>query len=552
MAYRIGIDFGTCFSFIAYCAESEGASGIHILINPIDRMPYEIPSVYFHGEKEKMRDLCGFDAVDHADSIRGGADEEKYVVRHIKQQLFGRNKNWSPTSLADAPAHSTDFELKGGNKSPKEIVTSFFKYFATLARESLHAEDHNSADDEIEAVIAIPVIFTEEERSIIIEAAQNAGITVIGLIEEPVAIAIDYIEHLNKKDELEPVLVYDLGGGTVDVACIKYHPDTSHEIEVHGGAKVQVPAAQSYEVIVSNGRRIGGVKWDEILSEYIQTHYEKEYKAPPMEDAARPFHRRVTETKHLLSKKDEIEMSFTSYVDATNPLGAANPVPQNREITITRKTFEEKTATLLKETLDCVRQVSARCGLKKGSRIRVVLSGGSSRMPQVREGVLKILEEELGVTVVNRKSMLYRHEKAVALGATRYAKSLNITHTSGMYGISLRDKNGRVVHENFLIDRAQVPPVNVGWGIMLVQEDPDKNPWEDVAEVAVIESYEKVPYYLTQTDKVMSIKIPQPGAPVQGSLSMEKGGVLKLTVNGIETRFFSINTFPNRRKLGGF
>ncbi|MCL2841001.1 MAG: Hsp70 family protein [Defluviitaleaceae bacterium] len=536
MSYRIGIDFGTCFSFIAYCAESEGGSGVHILINPVDRMPYEIPSVYFHGEKEKMRDLCGFEAVDHADSLRGGADEAQYVVRHIKQQLFGQNENWG-ISAGEEQKESTNFELKGGNKSPKEIVTSFFKYFAAITRESLQAEDHNeveNSDTPIEAVIAIPVDFSEKERSIIIEAATEAGIIVMGLIEEPVAIAIDYIEHLNKKDELEPVLVYDLGGGTVDVACVKYHPDTTHEVELHSGAKVKIPSVQNYEVIVSTGKRIGGVKWDEALSNYIQARCAEAYKTPPINDPARPFHRRVTETKHRLSQKEEINMPFT-YIEDNNP------IPQNRDVLITRKNFEENTASLLKETMDCVRQISARCGLRRGSKIRVVLSGGSSRMPQVREGILQILENELGVTVVNRKSMLYRHEKAVALGTTRYAKSLVTTQTPSMYGIALRDKYGRMYHEQFLIDRAQALPISpVSWTISNIPEN--------AVEIVAIEKYEKVAHYLTQTDSIMGIKLNDTSAPVKGTLSMQKGGVLKLTVGEV-SQSFSINTFPNPRGL---
>ncbi|MCL2217856.1 MAG: Hsp70 family protein [Defluviitaleaceae bacterium] len=550
MSYKVGIDFGTCFSFIAYCTENDGKPGIHILINPVDRMPYEIPSVYFHGEKEKMRDLCGFEAIDHADSLRGSEDEAAYVVRHVKQQLSGPNDAWG-SAPADTSA-AQNFELKGGTKSPKEIVASFFRYFAALARESLHAEDHNELErqpngESIEAVIAVPVIFGEEERSVIIEAAQDAGITVIGLIEEPVAIAIDYIEHLNKKDELEPVLVYDLGGGTVDVACIKYHPDTAHEIELRGGTKVRIPTEKTYEVIVSTGRRIGGVKWDEILSEYILSRCEEEYKSPPIDDQARPFHRRVTETKHILSKKDEINMPFT-YIDATNP------IPQNRDVLITRNTFEDKTAALLSETLDCVRHISSRCGLKNGTKIRVVLSGGSSRMPQVREGVLRILEEEMGVTVVNRKSMLYRHEKAVALGATRYAQNLSPAQTTSMYGVALRDKRGQLSNETFLIDRGQALPVSpVEWTIPTPAETLSDATGE--AEIVVLESYEKVPYYLNQTDRLISIPVKlESASPIKGTLSMQEGGVLKLTVthpetSGIETRFFSINTFPHPRRL---
>jgi len=555
MSYRIGIDFGTCFSFIAYVSENAGPAGINTLINPVNRMPYEIPSVFFHGEKENMRNLFGLDAVDHADSMRGNEDEDKYVVRYIKQQLFGKNDEWgSATGAADdsyVTKQVAGFELKGGDVLPKEIIRGFFAYFADLAREALHAEDHNeleantSSKTPIEAVIAVPVVFSEQERSIIIEAAQEAGIIVIGIIEEPVAIAIDYIEHLNKKDELEPVLVYDLGGGTVDVACVKYHPLKVHDIEVMGGARVRIPGSESYEVIFSAGRRIGGVKWDEYLSEYILSRYSDEYKASPIPDPARPFHRRVTETKHILSKKDEINMPFT-YIDP------ASSIPQNRDVLITRKTFEESTKDILDGTLECVRQVTSRCGLAIGSRLRVVLSGGSSRMPQVREGVLRILEQEVGVVVVNRASMLYRHEKAVALGATRYAKSLGNAAPNGVYGVALRNKRGFIQDEMFLIDRGQnLPAGPVEWTMYA--------PPSDEAEIVVIERYDKVPHYLAQVDRIMSIRF-KFDAPlskphlIRGNLAMEKGGVIRLTAvhpqsGEAEVRFFSVNSFPHPRRV---
>jgi len=528
MSYRIGIDFGTCFSFIAYWSES--AKGICTLINPITRTPYEIPSVFFHGDREKMRNLCGFEADELTDGIRGTADEEKYAVRYIKQQLLGEN-----------------FELKGGTKSPKEIATSFFSYLAGLAREGIHAEDHNEqesanpSDEPLEAVIAVPVVFTQRERSVIIEAADEAGITVIGLIEEPVAIAIDYIEHIKNKDELEPVLVYDLGGGTVDVACIKYHPSKTHEIAVSGGTRVLMPAENAYEVVLSEGKRIGGVKWDEMLSEDILSRYEEEYKSPPADNHATPFHRIVTTTKHALSKFPEVNFPF-SYTDSNN-------VAHNREILTSRKHFEEKTSGLLKETLDCVRVVSSRCGLKSGSKVRVVLSGGSSRMPQVREGVTRILEDELGVIISNKSRMLFRHEQAVALGAARYANTLaRRDTTSGVYGVALCDKHGRLKNELLLIDKGQALPVNpVEWTI--------NADIEDETEIVVIESYDKVPHYLTQTDKVMGIRLKLENATsISGTLSIQKGGVLKLTAahpetETVETQFFSINTFPHPRRL---
>ncbi|MCL2200182.1 MAG: Hsp70 family protein [Defluviitaleaceae bacterium] len=524
MGYRVGIDFGTCFSFIAYCFDKDGSSRIHILINPVDRMPYEIPSVFFHGEKEKMRHLCGYDAIDHADNMRGNENEDKYVVRHIKQKLFEK------------------FKLNGGEISPKEIVTDFFAYFSGLIKDGLHAEDHSLAnsDEPIEAVISVPVVFTEHERSIIIEAAQAAGITVIGLIEEPIAIAIDYIRHLNQEGHLEPVIVYDLGGGTVDVACIKYHPNKTHEVQLRDGARVYIPSESTYEVIVSDGKRIGGVKWDEILSQYILDRCEEEYKAPPVQDPGRPFYKRVIETKHRLSKNDEINMPFT-YIDSN--------IPQNRNVLITRKHFEEKTNELLKETMDCIRHVSSRCGFKSGTKVRVVLSGGSSRMPQVREGVLDILENEMGVTVINKTSMLYRHEKAVALGAARYADSLppiKRVVTSSMFGIAIQG------NETFLVEKGQeVPTENLEWTL--------DAKIENELEISVIERYDKVQNYLSQTDRIMSLKLKfdkptSKKVKVKGSLAVQEGGIIKLSVvnpitKDTETRFFSTNSFPHPRRL---
>jgi len=529
MAYRIGIDFGTCFSYIAYGAESGGAEAVHTLINPVDRLPYEIPSIFFHGENEKDYFLCGIDAIDHFDSVRDSKDEYRYAVKHIKQSLLKEG------SL-------TTFKLKGGEITSKEIVVHFFKHIKELTEESLRAEDHNEGYDlTLEAVIAVPVIFTPQERSILIDSATEAGITVVGLIEEPVAIAIDYIEHLKNKNDLEPILVYDLGGGTIDATCVKYHPGNTQHVKLYDGNIAEIPSEKTYEVISTSGKRIGGLKWDDELSALISSGYLNEYKSLPPYDPTRSFSKRVTEAKHMLTKRELVSMPFTHL---------SGQVPENREIKIDRTAFDKKTKSLLNETLDCIREISNKCGLKNGSKVRVILSGGSSRMPQVRTGVIKILEEEIGVTISNKKSMLFRHEKAVASGATRYSNALKFYDPNtapNMYGISVYDESGNLKDEKFLIDKGQpLPFTKMAWEL----DAPSGS-----IQVVVTEKYDRVSSYLTQTDKIikMDLSLKSPGKII-GNLKMFKGGVIKFEVlnpeNGeTNTTFYSINTFPHPRRV---
>lgn len=369
MGLRLGIDFGTCFSVAAV---SQFGESISIPLDQVFLEPdfaygygYGIPSVFYHDSK-------------HGSQV--GIDAEKWGVgnngvnlkRHIKMSI------------------NSSVTLGGQTFTGKQIAG----YILSLVKSSaLNALEKKGLSYPIEGVvISVPAGFGHNEKKSILEAAKmsvsegGAGFNVLGLIKEPVAAAISYFE--SSMEDHTKILVYDLGGGTCDVAIVE--ADSS--------------CPEKYKVIDSDMKRIGGRDWDSRIAQYVFRYIERKVKPEEIAEVMEAITKEANTAKHSLS----VMQANGEYRNiAFIPISA-----YGEEIEITRKMFDDLTRDLFDETVKMVKEL-----IKRNPEINIskfICVGGSSNMPQVKEG-LKSAFPDFDIRII-------APEKAIALGASIYAK----------------------------------------------------------------------------------------------------------------------------------
>lgn len=357
---KIGIDFGTSFSLPA---------GI-INGTPSTLLPngeYGIPSVFYYDSEVGVQ--IGSAADDNADF------QPLNVKRDIKMEI---------STQADS------FVADGKAFSKKQIIGHILKEIARVSRQEGARRELVSQNID-GAVISVPAAFTIRELNFIREAAQmpessgGAALKVLGFIREPVAAAIAYFNAPNAEDE-KTILVYDLGGGTCDVAIVRSNRNSN----------------EWYRVIDSDMQRIGGRDWDKVLIDMIKRKYqEKAGRIYFDTEAENKIRKQAIQAKHILSNQPTARASVLIS-------------GKTHSCVITADEFEKTTAGLLQSTMGLVSRMVRKCSTKIDY---IVCVGGSSNMPQVR----KAFEQNYpGISV-----KLFEPEKAIAFGAAIYAEHLN-------------------------------------------------------------------------------------------------------------------------------
>ncbi|MBQ2325909.1 MAG: molecular chaperone DnaK, partial [Clostridia bacterium] len=219
-----------------------------------------------------------------------------------------------------------------------------------------------------EAVITIPAYFTDAQRQATKDAGRIAGLDVKRIINEPTAAALSY--SLDKEDD-QKVMVYDLGGGTFDVSIIEM------------GDGVQ-------EVLATAGNnRLGGDDFDKRIMDHIVATFKAEQGIDLSND--KMAMQRVKEA----AEKAKIDLSGMTTADINLPFITADSTgPKHFETTLTRAKFNELTADLVEATMGPVRQALADSGLNKSEINKVLMVGGSSRIPAVQEAVKSFMGTE--------------------------------------------------------------------------------------------------------------------------------------------------------------
>ena len=234
-----------------------------------------------------------------------------------------------------------------------------------------------------EAVITVPAYFSDAQRQATKDAGKIAGLEVKRIINEPTAAALAY--GLDKENE-QKIMVYDLGGGTFDVSILEI-----------GDGIVEVLAT-------AGDTRLGGDDFDQRVMDYLVAEFKKAEGIDLTND--RVAMQRLKEA----AEKAKIELSGMTSTSVNLPYITADATgPKHLDVTLTRAKFNELTADLVERTMKPVRQAMSDAGLKASDLHKVLLVGGSTRIPAVQEAVKGITGSE-GFKGINP-------DECVALGA---------------------------------------------------------------------------------------------------------------------------------------
>ena len=219
-----------------------------------------------------------------------------------------------------------------------------------------------------QAVITVPAYFSDAQRQATKDAGRIAGLEVLRIINEPTAAALAY--GLDK-GESHKILVYDLGGGTFDVSLM----------EVGDGI---------FEVLATAGNNhLGGDDFDNRLIDYIAEQFKKENGIDLKQD------RMALQRLKEAAEKAKIELSGLMSVNVNLPFITADATgPKHLDVTITRAKFNELTADLVQATVGPLNQALSDAGITAAEVDKVILVGGSTRIPAVQEAVQKITGKE--------------------------------------------------------------------------------------------------------------------------------------------------------------
>ena len=219
-----------------------------------------------------------------------------------------------------------------------------------------------------QAVITVPAYFSDSQRQATKDAGRIAGLEVLRIINEPTAAALAY--GLDK-DDSHKILVYDLGGGTFDVSLL----------EIGDGV---------FEVLATNGNtRLGGDDFDQRIIDYLAAEFKKENNIDLKAD------RMALQRLKEAAEKAKIELSGVMSTNINLPFITADATgPKHLDMTLTRAKFNELTADLVEKTITPMQNALRDAGLTAAQVDKVILVGGSTRIPAVQEAVKKVTGKE--------------------------------------------------------------------------------------------------------------------------------------------------------------
>ncbi|MED3661513.1 molecular chaperone DnaK [Ureibacillus sp. FSL K6-8385] len=278
---------------------------------------------------------------------------ERFVGEVAKRQAIT-----NPNTILSIKSHmGTDYKVKVEDKeyTPQEISAMILQYLKSYAEDYL-------GEKVTRAVITVPAYFNDAQRQATKDAGRIAGLEVERIINEPTAAALAY--GLDKLEEDQKILVFDLGGGTFDVSIL----------ELGDGV---------FEVLATAGdNKLGGDDFDKKIMDYLIEEFKKEHGIDLSKD------KMALQRLKDAAEKAKKELSSVTSTQISLPFITAGPEgPLHLETTLTRAKFEELTRDLVERTMGPVRQALSDAGLTAKDIDKVILVGGSTRIPAVQEAV---------------------------------------------------------------------------------------------------------------------------------------------------------------------
>ena len=285
---------------------------------------------------------------------------ERLVGQVAKRQAI-TNPDRTIMSIKRDMGTDRKVSIDGKNYSPQEI--------SAMILQKLKADAEAYLGETVsQAVITVPAYFSDAQRQATKDAGKIAGLEVLRIINEPTAAALAYGLE---KDSDQKIMVYDLGGGTFDVSIL----------EIGDGV---------FEVLATSGNnRLGGDDFDEKVMNYLADEFQKENGIDLRQD------KMALQRLKEAAEKAKIELSGVTSSNVNLPFITADTTgPKHLDITITRAQFDALTSDLVEKTMEPTRNALRDANLSPSDIDKVLLVGGSSRIPAVQEAVQKFIGKE--------------------------------------------------------------------------------------------------------------------------------------------------------------
>jgi len=385
----VGIDLGTTFCCVAYINDKGEPE-----IIPNSKGQYTTPSVvYFDGktaivgeEANELKFKLGFNIFEFVKRDIGKPIE-------IPPELYDEKENLPST----APYEVQGFKYGAHGISAiilRKLKIDAINYFKSIGKLD---KSINEKDLELPAVITVPAYYGDKERHEVRIAGYAAGLNVIGIINEPTAAALAY--GLNYSEN-KKILVFDLGGGTLDITIL------------------EIKSQDEINVIASGGdNQLGGMDWDKLIEEYICEQFQKKFNTNIPEDLNYEIQKLALKAKFELSEKEKTtikliepinlrELQLTLYREKPND---DSSTPNDAFY------FEERALTLLTQCKVTVETILSENNISWDDIDEVILAGGACRMPMIPKLLEKISKKKIKTNIKG-----FNYDTAIAIGAALY------------------------------------------------------------------------------------------------------------------------------------
>lgn len=294
-------------------------------------------------------------------SVVGFANNGERLVGQVAKRQAVTNPDKTIISIKRHMGKKYEVNIEGKAYTPQEIS-------AFVLRKLKEDAEAYLGESVSQAVITVPAYFSDAQRQATKDAGKIAGLDVMRIINEPTAAALAY--GLDKEDE-QKVLVFDLGGGTFDVSLL----------EIGDGI---------FQVLATSGNNfLGGDDFDNKVIEYLLAEFKKAEGIDLSKD------KMAMQRLREAAEKAKIELSGVLTTNINLPFITADQNgPKHMDITLTRAKFDELTAELVEKTMAPTRQALSDAGLAATDIDRVLLVGGSTRIPAVQEAIKRLIGKD--------------------------------------------------------------------------------------------------------------------------------------------------------------